>query len=347
MTGAFTESLMTIVNAYAAMSAKSKLDKFLYEPKALEQWDVEIKISHCGICHSDVHLIDDDWGVSVFPLVPGHEIIGEVMELGSQVNHLQNGQRVGVGWQSGSCLTCEWCVSGHENLCPHEVATCVGHHGGFADRIRIDSRFAFPIPEKLKSAEAAPLLCGGVTVYSPFRIYNVLPSMKVGVIGIGGLGHLALQFARAFGYEVTAFSSSANKEAEARKFGAHHFIHTKTISALKEVANSFDFILNTTFSELDWAGFVKALRRNGKICTVGATANNINVPAELLLGGQRAICGSVIGNRWMIREMLEFAARHDTKAQIETTPLSEVNAAIETVRNGKARYRIVLENLAS
>lgn len=332
------------INAYAAPAAKKKLETFQYEPTALGPWEIEVKISHCGICHSDIHLIDDDWRVSVYPLVPGHEIIGEVAEIGSQVNHLQTGQRVGIGWQRSACLTCELCLRGHENLCPHEEATCVGHHGGFAESIGIDSRFAFAIPEKIKSDEAAPLLCGGITVYSPFRLYNVQPAMKVGVIGIGGLGHLALQFARAFGCELTAFSTSADKEADAIAFGAHHFIHTKNHSALKDAANSLDFILNTTFTELDWAGFVNALRPNGKICTVGATANSIDIPANLLMGAQRSVCGSVIGSRWMISEMLEFAARHDIKAQIETAQMVEVNQAVDRVRKGKARYRVVLTN---
>jgi len=333
-----------IIHAYAAMAAREKLENFQYVPKDPGPWDVEVKISHCGICHSDIHLIDNDWGMSIYPLVPGHEIIGTVTEIGSQVNHLQPGRRVGIGWQRSACLTCEWCIGGHENLCPQEEATCVGHHGGFAERIRIDSRFAFPIPEKMKSDEAAPLLCGGITVYSPLRLYHVQPNMKVGVIGIGGLGHLALQFARALGCEVTAFSTSADKEAHAHSFGAHHFIHTKNRSALKNSANTLDFVLNTTFTELDWAGFVNTLRPNGKICTVGATANSIEIPAHLLLGTQRAICGSVIGSRWMIGEMLEFAARHDIKAQIETASMAEVNHAVDRVRKGQARYRLVLTN---
>ena len=183
--------------------------------RALGPHDVEIRISHCGICHSDVHLVDGDWGMGSYPMVPGHEIVGTVAALGPEVRHLEAGARVGVGWQRGACLACESCGAGDENLCAENEATCVGHHGGFADRIRLDGRFAFPIPEGLASENAAPLLCGGATVYSPLRRW-VKPSMRVGVVGIGGLGHLGLQFARAMGCEVTAISSTPDKEAEAR-----------------------------------------------------------------------------------------------------------------------------------
>lgn len=196
-------------HAYAARSARAHLEPFEYEPKPLGADDVEIAISHCGICHSDVHLVDGDWG-DVFPVVPGHEIVGNVVG-GSAFSA---GQRVGVGWQRNSCGECEWCAAGEEELCPKNEATCMGSFGGFADRIRVNRRFVFPIPEALPSEVAAPLLCGGVTVYSPLARFAGAGT-RVGVIGIGGLGHLALQFAKAMGCEVTAFSRSRDKEAEA------------------------------------------------------------------------------------------------------------------------------------
>ena len=189
--------------AYAAHEQKGPLAPFVYEPGELGPNDVEIRVSHCGICHSDVHLVDGDWGASSYPMVPGHEIVGTVAAAGPAVRQLAVGQRVGVGWQCGACLECEWCVSGQENLCAQEEATCVERPGGFAERIRVDGRFAFPIPDALRSEHAAPLLCGGVTVYAPLARF-ARPSLRVGVIGIGGLGHLALQFARAMGCEVTA-----------------------------------------------------------------------------------------------------------------------------------------------
>ena len=332
------------VQAHAAMSAKGKLHPFKYESCGLGPFDVEVRITHCGICHSDLHLIDNDWGVSSYPLVPGHEIVGHVSARGAEVRGLEPGQRVGIGWQCGACLECDLCVAGEDHLCPRNQPTCVGHHGGFADKVVVDSRYAFPIPERLASENAAPLLCGGVTVYSPMRHYGVQPRMKVGVIGIGGLGHLALQFARALGCEVTAFSSSPEKEKEARTFGAHHFVASTDSSALKEAAGSVDFLLSTVFADLDWGGYLDVLRPNGKLCFVGAAAGPITFSIGQILGGQKSLCASVTGSRWMIREMLDFAARHGIEARIELAPMSEVNAALDKLRENRARYRMVLHN---
>lgn len=332
------------VKCYAARAARQQLEPFQYEPETLAPWDVELKITHCGICHSDLHLIDDDWDMSEYPLVPGHEIVGVVNAVGTNVKHLSHGQRIGVGWQKATCLNCEFCFRGEENLCPEGQATCMGHYGGFAESIRVDSRFAFPIPEKLASENAAPLLCGGVTVYSPLRRYGVRAHMKVGVVGIGGLGHLAVQFANAFGCEVTAFSSTPEKEAEARNLGAHRFILSSDAKAMDDAANSLDFILSTVFVNLNWETYLNILRPNGKLCVVGASATPMTIPAFPLLVGQKTICGSVIGGRALIQEMLEFSARHGIEARTEVLPLSEVNAAIEKLRNGQARYRLVLRN---
>ena len=332
------------IHAQAAMASKQSLKPFQYEPAALGPNDIEIAITHCGICHSDIHLIDNDWGVSSYPLVPGHEIIGTIVDAGSNVKHLKQGQRVGVGWQRSSCLVCEQCVKGDENLCPENRATCVGNHGGFAERIRTDSRFAFAIPETLDSENAAPLLCGGATVYSPLKHYGVVPSMRVGVIGIGGLGHLALQFANAFGCEVTAFSSTSEKEKEARDFGAHRFIASTSAADLKKATGSLDFILSTAFANLDWGAYLQLLRPNGKLCFVGVPSAPIQIHIGVLLGGQKSVCASVIGSRNTIHEMLEFAARHDIEAKTEVMPLADVNKAIEKVRANKARYRMVLKN---
>ena len=330
------------VNAQAALAAKQSLKPFSYQPDALGPHDVEVTITHCGIC-SDVHLIDNDWGVSAYPLVPGHEIIGTVSALGREVEHLKTGQRVGVGWQRGSCLVCEQCLRGDENLCAENRATCVGHHGGFADKVYVDSRFAFAIPDALASENAAPLLCGGATTYSPLR-RHVRPDMRVGVIGIGGLGHMALQFAAAFGCEVTALSSTPEKEKEAKSFGAHRFINTADSSAMKKAGGSIDFIISTAFANLDWGSYLDLLRPNGKLCFVGVPPAPISFHVGALLGGQKTVCASVIGSRWLIREMLEFSARHGIKAQTEVVPMADVNKAIEKVRANKARYRMVLKN---
>jgi uncharacterized zinc-type alcohol dehydrogenase-like protein len=329
------------IHAYAAHSPKGALQPFVYEPAPLGPHDIEIRIGHCGICHSDVHLVDGDWGMGTYPMVPGHEIVGTVAAAGPEVRQLEIGARVGVGWQRGACLACEACGAGDENLCPENVATCVGHHGGFADRVRLDGRFAFPVPEGLASEDAAPLLCGGVTVYSPLRRW-VKPAMRVGVVGIGGLGHLALQFARAMGCEVTAVSSSPDKEEEARGFGAHRFLATREKTALRAAAGSLDFVLSTAFVPQDWSGLLGALRPNGVLCFVGAPAEPLRLHVGAILGGQKTLTASAIGGRPAIREMLEFAARHGVAAKTQVRPLAEADAALDETRKGRARYRIVL-----
>jgi uncharacterized zinc-type alcohol dehydrogenase-like protein len=329
-------------HARAAHSKNGALKPFVYEPAPLGPHDVEIRISHCGICHSDVHLVDGDWGVGRYPMVPGHEIVGTVTATGPEVRHLERGTRVGVGWQRGACLACEACLAGDENLCPSEAATCVDHHGGFAEAVRVDGRFAFPLPDELPSDGAAPLLCGGVTVYSPLRRF-MKPGLRVAVVGVGGLGHLALQFARAMGCQVTALSSSPDKEGSARELGAHHFVCTKEKGSLGGLEGRLDLVLSTVFLEPDWKGLLRALRPNGVLCLVGAPEGRITVPPVALLSGQKSLTGSVIGSRRVLREMLDFAARHRVAARVERRPLAQASEGLDEVRQGRARYRVVLE----
>jgi alcohol/geraniol dehydrogenase (NADP+) len=310
---------------------------------ALGPYDIDVKISHCGICHSDLHLLNNDWGFSSYPMVAGHEIVGHVSELGSSVSNLTEGQRVGIGWQKGSCGVCEQCLKGNENLCAQQKATCVGQFGGFSDFVQTDSRFAFPIPDTLASENVAPLLCGGITVYAPLRAFNVKPTDRVGVVGIGGLGHLAIQFSKAWGCEVTAFSSSSDKEAEARKFGASKFISSTNSIAMAAAASSLDFIISTVNVDLDWASYINCLRPDGKLCFVGIPPSNLNIAVVSLLGARRSICASPIGGRHLIREMLEFAARHNIVSQSEVVPMSTINEALQKVAANKARYRMVLK----
>jgi len=210
---------MALIQGFAAHAAGAELLPFRYDPGELRAQEVEILISHCGVCHSDLHLIANDWGISQFPFIPGHEIIGAVAAVGPEVQSLEAGQRVGVGWQANSCGLCEWCSRGMENLCALAEPTCVRRHGGYAQAVRVNARFAIPIPDAISSEGAAPLLCGGITVYNPLRSHGINPSSRVGIVGIGGLGHIALQFARVFGAEVTAFSTSKAKEGEARGSG--------------------------------------------------------------------------------------------------------------------------------
>ncbi len=335
---------MAQIQGLAAHAAGAELLPFHYDPGPLGAQDVEIEISHCGVCHSDLHLIANDWGVSQYPFIPGHEVIGKIAALGNAVKGLEKGQRVGVGWQSNSCGVCEWCTRGLENLCPAAEATCVRRHGGYADRVRGNARFAIPIPEALESENAAPLLCGGITVYNPLRTHDVNPASRVGIVGIGGLGHMAIQFARAFGAEVTAFSTSASKEKEARDLGAHRFVNSRETKAMKEVAGTMDFILNTANADQDWNTYVQALRPTGTLCFVGVPPSPVSLAAFPLISGMRSVCGSPIGSPHMLREMMDVAARHGVKATTESFPMAKANEAIEKVKKNKVRYRAVLAN---
>jgi len=333
------------VDCYAAMAEKQPLEKFQYVARELGDLEIEVAITHCGICYSDVYMIDNDGGFSTYPFVPGHEIVGYVSKVGSKVTTHKNGDRVGIGWQSGACMNCEWCLKGEENLCVEVMKYPTwSPYGGFATSIIVDSRFAFKIPENLASENVGPLLCGGATVYSPLRNHDIRPSMKVGIIGVGGLGHMAVQFASAFGCDVTVFSSTPAKEKEARDFGANHFMRSTDTDALQKMARSFDFILSTIHGDLDWNTYLAMLKPNGKLCFVGLSASAITINPLSLIFGQATVCGSVIGGRPAIKEMLEFSARHDIKAKTEVMPMSEVNQAIVRLKDNKARYRIVLKN---
>lgn len=328
------------IHAYAALNKGEALQAYTYEARPLGPYDVRIQISHCGICHSDIHVLEEGWGG--FPRVPGHEIIGQVLEIGPQVTQLSPGMRVGVGWQAASCLDCDYCRNAMDNLCAQQEATCVDHFGGFADQIIADSRYTFPIPEALASENAAPLLCGGITVYAPLRQYGVTPNSRVGVVGIGGLGHLGLQFAAAMGCAVTAISTSPDKEAEARSFGATGFINSRDDKQMKAAKGILDFLLVTVNVNLNWRAYLRMLRPNGTLCLVGLILEDITLPASMLVDGQRSIQGSAIGSRARMGEMLDFAARHGIVAQTETLPLSEVNTALAKVKANQARYRMVL-----
>jgi len=335
---------MAQIQGLAAHAAGAELLSFRYDPGKLGTHEVEIAITHCGICHSDLHLIANDWGISQYPFIPGHEIIGKVTAAGAEVKSLEVGQRVGLGWQSNSCGHCEWCLKGQENLCPEAEGTCVHRNGGYADRVRANSHFVVPIPDSLESEQAAPLLCGGITVYNPLRINGINPSSRVGVVGIGGLGHLAIQFARVFGAEVTAFSTSPAKEEEARALGAHHFVNSLESKNMKDAVGTLDFILTTVNADQDWGAYLQTLRPNGTLWFVGVPPAPVSVNAFPLISGQRVIGGSPVGSPSRLREMLLVAARHGVKATTELFPMAKANEAIEKVKKSKVRYRAVLAN---
>ena len=335
---------MSEIHGFGVHAAGAQLLAYKYDPGALLADEVEIKISHCGVCHSDVHLIDNDWGMSKYPFIPGHEIVGTVVALGNRVKDRAMGERVGVGWQADSCGICEWCRQGDEHLCAKSQPTCVGRNGGFADKIRVNSRFAIPVPPALESENVAPLMCGGITVYSPLRNHGVRPSSRVGIIGIGGLGHLGIQFAKTFGAEVTALSTSKDKEKEAREMGADHFVNTRDLGALKGIAGSFDFLLSTVSADQDWQALVNSLRPKGTMCVVGVPPSPITIQAFPLIAGQRSISGSPIGSPQDLHEMLDVAARHKVKAITERFAMAKANEAIAKVKKSKVRYRAVLTN---
>ena len=338
------DTMTSPIQGLAAHAAGAELLPYRYDPGKLGPQEVEIGISHCGICHSDLHLIANDWGLSQYPFIPGHEVIGTVTGLGADVLSLKVGQRVGLGWQSNSCGQCEWCTRGMENLCPVMEGTCLHRNGGYADRVRANARFVIPVPDALPSEQAAPLLCGGITVYTPLRTHGVNPSSRVGVVGIGGLGHIAIQFARVFGAEVTAFSTSATKEEEARGLGATHFVNSRETKAMREVAGSLDFILSTVNADQDWNLYIQALRPTGTLCVVGVPPSPMEIPAFPLIAGVRSVTGNPIGSPYQLREMLDVAARHSVRAMTETFPMAKANEAIEKVKKNKVRYRAVLAN---
>ncbi len=330
-----------MIKGYAAMEPGGRLQPFEFDPGPLKDNEVEIKVQYCGLCHSDLSMLDNEWGISRYPLIPGHEIVGTVAALGSSVRGFTEGQRVGVGWFADSCLICEWCRSGNHHLCHSAVGTIVGHHGGFADRVRANSAWVIPWPEELPQ-NAAPFMCGGITVFNPLLLCDVKPTARVGVVGIGGLGHMALLFAHAWGCEVTAFSSSPEKEEEARGFGAHHFINSRDPEAIKKAANSLDFILSTVNVPLDWPAYIQALRPQGRLHLVGAVLQPLSLPLFPLLAGQKSLSASPTGSPAAIATMLNFAARHHLQPTIESYRFSEINEALEKLRHGKPRYRIVL-----
>jgi uncharacterized zinc-type alcohol dehydrogenase-like protein len=332
------------IHGLAVHAAGAQLVPYKYDPGELKANEVEVRISHCGVCRSDVHLIDNDWGNSKYPFVPGHEIVGTVSAVGNDVKDRKVGERVGIGWQADSCGICEWCRQGEEQLCAQAQPTCVGRNGGYADAVRVNSRFAIPVPEGLESENVAPLLCAGITVYAPLRNYGVRPSSRVGIVGIGGLGHLGLQFAKAFGAEVTALSTSKDKEAEALEMGADHFVNTRDTAELKRIAGSFDLLLSTVNADQDWQSLIASLRPKGTLCLVGVPPSPMTIQAFPLVSGERAVAGSNTGSPRDLYEMLDVAARHGVKAITERFAMAKANDAIAKVKKGKVRYRAVLAN---
>lgn len=333
-----------LIRAHAALSAKGRLEPFEYDPGPIGRDQVDVRVTHCGICHTDSATVDNDLGISRYPLVPGHEAVGIVAAVGAAVDRIKVGQRVGVGPMCGSCMKCEWCQSDRQHLCPNVGLTIFGgHHGAFATHVRVDNwQFAFPLPDQIESEHAAPLMCAGATVFTPILHLGVRPTDRVAVVGVGGLGHLAVQYLARWGCDVTAVSSSRDKEEQARRLGATHFVATRGTDELRKAARSFDFVFCTVSGDLPWDEYVATLRPQGKLCIIGIPDKPVMFAAFGLIGGEKALVGGQTGSVGDTAEMLAFTARHGIRPIIETFPMADADRALQHTRSGKARFRAVL-----
>lgn len=331
------------IQSYAILEQGKPLEPFEFEPGDLSPDQVDIQVTSCGLCHSDLSMAQNDWHITRYPFVGGHEVVGKVAAVGDQVPNLQVGDTVGLGWFSDSCMHCGPCLDGDHNHCRTREQTIVGRFGGFADTVRCHWVWATPLPSGFNFNEAGPLFCGGITVFNPIIQCGVQPTMRVGVVGIGGLGHLALQFLNKWGCEVVAFTSSESKKEEALKMGAHHTVNSRDDQDLKNIAGSLDFILVTANADLNWDAYFQALAPKGRLHVVGAVPNPIPSQAFVLLANQYTLSGTPLGSPATNRRMLDFCARHDILPVTEHFPFSRINDAFEHLKSGKARYRIVLD----
>lgn len=331
------------VKAYAVTKAKGEFEPFEFELGDIDPYEVDISVESCGICHSDLSMVDDEWGMTQFPLVPGHEVVGKVLAVGDHVTHVKIGDRVGLGWHAGYCMMCDQCMSGNHNLCSSAEPTIAGRHGGFADTVRAKAPSVVKIPDGLNAGEAGPLLCGGIAMFNPMVQACLSPTDSVGVIGIGGLGHMGLKFAAAWGCQVTAFTSDSKRQ-EALDMGAHDTINSRDPEAIKAAAGRFDLVLSTVNVPLDWNAVLSTLKPRGRLMMPGAVTEplGLNLLPNMMFR-QLSVGSSPVGAPVVIRQMLNFAARHKILPVNEHFPMSKVNDAFGHLRSGKARYRIVLD----
>lgn len=329
-------------SAWVSRAAKQPLSLETFESGPLGAEDVEVAVEHCGLCHSDLSVLNNEWGISQYPAILGHEVVGRITAVGPSAKGLKVGQRVGVGWASGSCMHCRQCMSGNHNLCPQGQLTIVGHRGGFASHIRAHWAWTIPLPDTLRFEDGGPLLCAGATVFNPLAMF-AKPTSRVGIIGIGGLGHLAVKFAAAYGCQVTALTSSQSKFDEAKGFGAHHAVSSKDSAAIRKLAGAFDLLISTVNVPLDWDAMIGTLAPNGRLHVVGAVLEPIPVAALSLILKQRNVSGSLSASPSAIAAMLDFAARHGIAPQTEHFPMSRINETVARLESGMARYRIILD----
>lgn len=345
-------SMTTTAACYQAVAADAPLEKGSVERRDLRDHDIKIEIEFAGICHSDIHTVREEWGKIEYPMVPGHEIIGRVSEVGSAVTAHSVGDRVGVGCLVDSCGECEWCQIGEENNCSKAVGTYNGKDlidgtptaGGYSTHIVVKDSFAIRIPESLDPAAATPLLCAGITTYSPLRTWGVKEGSKVAVVGMGGLGHVAVKLAKAMGAEVTVISQTRSKEEDGRRYGATEWIATKEDpEALKKHRNSFDVIINTVSAHIDVRAYMATLRPHGAMVLLGLPPEALELNAGNVIGGRKSLSGSNIGGIRETQEMIDFCAEHNVTAEIELISADQINDAYERVVGSDVKYRFVID----
>ncbi|MER6087340.1 NAD(P)-dependent alcohol dehydrogenase [Streptomyces bluensis] len=343
--------MTTTVAAYAAPAAKAPLERTTIERREVGEFDVLIDIKFAGICHSDIHQAREGWGEAIFPMVPGHEIAGVVSEVGSGVTKYQVGDRVGVGCMVDSCRECENCEAGLEQYClKGNIPTYNGigkdgepTYGGYSHKIVVDESFVVRIPDGLALDVAAPLLCAGITTYSPLKHWNAGPGKKVAVLGFGGLGHMGVKIAHALGAEVTVLSQSLRKQDDGLRLGADHYYATSDPKTFEELRGSFDLILSTVSAPLDLDAFLSLLKTDGAFVNVGAPEEPVALNLFSVIGGRKTLAGSGIGGIRETQEMLDFCAEHGLGAEIELIEASEINTAYERVLSSDVRYRFVID----
>ncbi|EFJ29773.1 hypothetical protein SELMODRAFT_90947 [Selaginella moellendorffii] len=336
---------------WAAKDASGVLAPFKFPRRALRPTDVKFKITHCGICHTDLHLIHNEWGSSKYPMVPGHEVVGLVTELGPGAKKFKVGDHVGVGCMVFSCLKCDHCKHGDEQYCDKLVWTYNSEEdgkitmGGYSGFLVADEKFVVRVPDNLPLDAAAPLLCAGITVYSPMKHFGMTQAGKnFGVVGLGGLGHMAVKFGKAFGMKVTVISTSPSKEKEAREvLGAHNFIVSKDSAQMKKAAKTMDYILDTVSAPHPLDALLELLKIDGKLVMVGLPDKPLELPAGVIIFGRRSLAGSFIGSIRETQDMLDFCGKNNVTSMIELVPMDYVNKAMERLRKSDVKYRFVLD----
>lgn len=341
---------MLPTKGYAAAAAKVPLAPYNFERRELKEHDVLIKILYCGICHSDIHQTRDEWGGAIFPMVPGHEITGVVAAVGSKVTKFAVGAKVGVGVFVDSCRTCVECTHGIEQYCTRLVQTYNGREldgtptmGGYSDQIVVNEDYVLCMPDNLPLDAAAPLLCAGITLYSPLRHWHAGPGKKVAIVGLGGLGHMGVKLAHAMGAEVTVLSHSLKKQDDAKRMGADHFYATSDPATFQTLRGTFDLILNTVSAEMDWNELMRLLKTDGAMVIVGLPEHQIPIGAGNLVNGRRTLAGSMIGSLQETQEMLDFCSQHGIVSDIEVVDMQNVNEAYERVVRSDVKYRFVID----